>query len=131
MVISLSGLLAFLAGILRACSAKTNVARVNGDAGRKKVIATIHLDALPGKQMAIDADLGAERFTDALAGWRREQIAREAAFVSPVLQRRQSGPLPPAPGARADSGEVGRVIAGGNPPSHSELIHRSAPCIGK
>ena len=46
---------------------------------------TIHLDALPGKQIAIDADLGAGMFTDELARWRREQIERETELVSPVL----------------------------------------------
>lgn len=47
--------------------------------GQHKVIETIHPDALPGKPMAVGADLGAGMFTEELAGSRCEQIARAAA----------------------------------------------------
>jgi flagellar biosynthesis protein FlhA len=45
-----------------------------------EVTARFTLDALPGKQMAIDADLGAGLIDEAQARSRREQIAREAEF---------------------------------------------------
>src|SRR5208282_3698642 len=45
-----------------------------------EVTARFTLDALPGKQMAIDADLGAGLIDEAQARLRREQIAREAEF---------------------------------------------------
>lgn len=45
-----------------------------------EVTARFTLDALPGKQMAIDADLNAGLIDDEQARWRREQIAREAEF---------------------------------------------------
>ncbi len=45
-----------------------------------EVTARFTLDALPGKQMAIDADLGAGLIDEAQAGSRRERIAREAEF---------------------------------------------------
>lgn len=50
-------------------------------AGRvSEVAARFTLDALPGKQMAIDADLGAGLIDEAEAKNRRERIAREAEF---------------------------------------------------
>ncbi|TNE74591.1 flagellar biosynthesis protein FlhA [bacterium] len=45
-----------------------------------EVTARFTLDAMPGKQMAIDADLGAGLITDAEAKKRREEISREADF---------------------------------------------------
>src|SRR5215467_13254620 len=45
-----------------------------------EVTARFTLDALPGKQMAIDADLNAGLIDEAEARGRREQIAREAEF---------------------------------------------------
>jgi flagellar biosynthesis protein FlhA len=45
-----------------------------------EVTARFTLDALPGKQMAIDADLAAGLVDEAQARSRREQIAREAEF---------------------------------------------------
>lgn len=50
-------------------------------AGRiSEVAARFTLDAMPGKQMAIDADLNAGTINEAEARRRREQIAREADF---------------------------------------------------
>jgi len=45
-----------------------------------EVTARFTLDAMPGKQMAIDADLNAGLIDEATARSRREQIAREAEF---------------------------------------------------
>lgn len=45
-----------------------------------EVTARFTLDALPGKQMAIDADLGAGLIDETQARARRQQIAREAEF---------------------------------------------------
>jgi len=45
-----------------------------------EVTARFTLDALPGKQMAIDADLGAGLIDEVQARTRRERIAREAEF---------------------------------------------------
>jgi len=45
-----------------------------------EVTARFTLDALPGKQMAIDADLNAGLIDEAQARARREQVAREAEF---------------------------------------------------
>jgi flagellar biosynthesis protein FlhA len=45
-----------------------------------EVAARFTLDAMPGKQMAIDADLNAGQITDQQARQRREDIAREADF---------------------------------------------------
>ncbi|HVP06289.1 MAG TPA: flagellar biosynthesis protein FlhA, partial [Candidatus Acidoferrum sp.] len=50
-------------------------------AGRiSEVAARFTLDAMPGKQMAIDADLNAGIITEQVARARREEIAREADF---------------------------------------------------
>jgi flagellar biosynthesis protein FlhA len=54
---------------------------VTNGAGRvAEVGARFTLDAMPGKQMAIDADLNAGQITDAQARQRREDISREADF---------------------------------------------------
>jgi flagellar biosynthesis protein FlhA len=54
---------------------------VTNGAGRvAEVAARFTLDAMPGKQMAIDADLNAGLITDAEARQRRKDIAREADF---------------------------------------------------
>src|SRR4051794_27155081 len=54
---------------------------VTNGAGRvAEVGARFTLDAMPGKQMAIDADLNAGQITDDEARRRREDIAREADF---------------------------------------------------
>ncbi len=54
---------------------------VTNGAGRvAEVGARFTLDAMPGKQMAIDADLNAGLITDAQARGRRAEIAREADF---------------------------------------------------
>ena len=45
-----------------------------------EVAARFTLDAMPGKQMAIDADLNAGMITEKMARKRREEIAREAEF---------------------------------------------------
>jgi len=54
---------------------------ITNGAGRvAEVAARFTLDALPGKQMAIDADLNAGQITDTEARTRRAEIAREADF---------------------------------------------------
>ena len=54
---------------------------ITNGAGRvAEVAARFTLDAMPGKQMAIDADLNAGQITDEEARRRREQIQREADF---------------------------------------------------
>ena len=54
---------------------------VTNGAGRvAEVAARFTLDAMPGKQMAIDADLNAGQITDEQAKQRREEIAEEADF---------------------------------------------------
>jgi flagellar biosynthesis protein FlhA len=54
---------------------------VTNGAGRvAEVAARFTLDAMPGKQMAIDADLNAGQITDAEARKRREEVAQEADF---------------------------------------------------
>jgi flagellar biosynthesis protein FlhA len=52
----------------------------NGSGRVAEVAARFTLDAMPGKQMAIDADLNAGQITDDEARRRRDQIAREADF---------------------------------------------------
>ncbi len=52
----------------------------NGSGRVAEVAARFTLDAMPGKQMAIDADLNAGQITDQQAHQRREDIAREADF---------------------------------------------------
>ena len=54
---------------------------ITNGAGRvAEVAARFTLDAMPGKQMAIDADLNAGQITDEQARERRDEIAREAEF---------------------------------------------------
>ncbi|MEZ4639877.1 MAG: flagellar biosynthesis protein FlhA [Caldilineaceae bacterium] len=54
---------------------------ITAGAGRvAEVSARFTLDAMPGKQMAIDADLNAGLITELVARDRREKIAREADF---------------------------------------------------
>src|SRR6201996_7651490 len=54
---------------------------VTNGAGRvAEVAARFTLDAMPGKQMAIDADLNAGQINDQQAHERRDDIAREADF---------------------------------------------------
>src|ERR687889_310929 len=54
---------------------------ITNGAGRvAEVAARFTLDAMPGKQMAIDADLNAGQITDEQARERRSEIAREADF---------------------------------------------------
>ncbi|MFL5883919.1 MAG: flagellar biosynthesis protein FlhA [Thermoleophilaceae bacterium] len=54
---------------------------ITNGAGRvAEVAARFTLDAMPGKQMAIDADLNAGQITDEEARQRREDIGREADF---------------------------------------------------
>src|SRR5690348_15013656 len=54
---------------------------ITNGAGRvAEVAARFTLDAMPGKQMAIDADLNAGQITDDEARRRREDIAKEADF---------------------------------------------------
>ena len=45
-----------------------------------EVAARFALDAMPGKQLAIDADLAAKAITPAQAQQRREELSREADF---------------------------------------------------
>src|SRR6266508_1396232 len=52
----------------------------NGSGRVAEVAARFTLDAMPGKQMAIDADLNAGQITDQEAKRRREDIRREADF---------------------------------------------------
>ncbi len=52
----------------------------NGSGRVAEVAARFTLDAMPGKQMAIDADLNAGQLTDEEARQRREDISREADF---------------------------------------------------
>ncbi len=52
----------------------------NGSGRVAEVAARFTLDAMPGKQMAIDADLNAGQITDEEARVRRSEIAREADF---------------------------------------------------
>jgi flagellar biosynthesis protein FlhA len=53
---------------------------VNGAGRVAEVGARFTLDAMPGKQMAIDADLNAGQITDEQARKRREEISQEADF---------------------------------------------------
>ena len=54
---------------------------ITAGAGRvAEVAARFTLDALPGKQMAIDADLNSGLITDDMARFRRQEVAREADF---------------------------------------------------
>jgi flagellar biosynthesis protein FlhA len=53
---------------------------VKGSGRISEVSARFTLDAMPGKQMAIDADLNAGMITEDVARHRRENIAREAEF---------------------------------------------------
>ncbi|MBT9588604.1 flagellar biosynthesis protein FlhA [bacterium] len=54
---------------------------ITNGAGRvAEVAARFTLDAMPGKQMSIDADLGAGNITQEEAQLRRKEIAREAEF---------------------------------------------------
>jgi flagellar biosynthesis protein FlhA len=58
-----------------------NFVVITKGAGRiAEVAARFTLDAMPGKQMAIDADLNSGLITEAQARTRRERIAREAEF---------------------------------------------------
>src|SRR3954465_9924258 len=58
-----------------------HVVVITNGAGRvAEVAARFTLDAMPGKQMAIDADLNAGQITDEEARRRREDISREADF---------------------------------------------------
>ena len=50
-----------------------------------EVTARFTLDVMPGKQMAIDADLNAGVITDAQAVERRQRIQDEAAFLVPWM----------------------------------------------
>jgi flagellar biosynthesis protein FlhA len=52
----------------------------NGSGRVAEVAARFTLDAMPGKQMAIDADLNAGQITDQQAHQRREDVSREADF---------------------------------------------------
>jgi len=52
----------------------------NGSGRVAEVAARFTLDAMPGKQMAIDADLNAGQITEDQARQRREEITREADF---------------------------------------------------
>jgi flagellar biosynthesis protein FlhA len=69
------GLVIFLILIVIQCVVVTN------GAGRvAEVAARFTLDAMPGKQMAIDADLNAGQITDEQAKQRRQEISKEADF---------------------------------------------------
>ena len=50
-----------------------------------EVTARFTLDAMPGKQMAIDADLNTGAITDAEAKERREKIQRESSFFGAMV----------------------------------------------
>lgn len=55
---------------------------VTKGAGRtSEVIARFTLDALPGKQMAIDADLNSGLITQEQATERRQEVAQESDFL--------------------------------------------------
>lgn len=67
--------------ILLAILTIVNFVVITKGAGRvAEVAARFTLDAMPGKQMAIDADLGAGLIDEAEAKARREEIARQADF---------------------------------------------------
>ena len=55
-----------------------------------EVAARFTLDAMPGKQMSIDADLNAGMITEQDAKHRREKVAREADFTAPWTVRANS-----------------------------------------
>src|SRR5262245_28013779 len=58
---------------------------ITSGAGRvAEVAARFTLDAMPGKQMAIDADLNAGQITDDEARTRRAELGREADFYGPM-----------------------------------------------
>jgi flagellar biosynthesis protein FlhA len=58
-----------------------NLVVITKGAGRvSEVSARFTLDAMPGKQMAIDADLNAGILTPEEATWRRSEVSREADF---------------------------------------------------
>ncbi|MDQ1632459.1 MAG: flagellar biosynthesis protein FlhA [Frankiaceae bacterium] len=50
-----------------------------------EVAARFTLDAMPGKQMAIDADLNSGVITDEVARKRRLDVAREADFYGSMV----------------------------------------------
>ena len=63
------------------CSSDLNFVVVTKGAGRiSEVSARFTLDAMPGKQMAIDADLNAGLITQDEAKRRRSEVAQEADF---------------------------------------------------
>ena len=57
-----------------------NVVIINGSQRVAEVAARFTLDAMPGKQMAIDADLGAGLITETQARERREKLQNESDF---------------------------------------------------
>ena len=78
---------------------------VTNGAGRvAEVGARFTLDAMPGKQMAIDADLNAGQITDEQARKRREEIAREADFYG-AMDGASKFVKGDAMAARADHGD--------------------------
>ena len=82
---------------------------VTNGAGRvAEVGARFTLDAMPGKQMAIDADLNAGQITDEEARERRAEIAREADFYGAM--------------DGASKFVKGDAMAGG--PDHDDQPHR-------
>src|ERR1700733_4179067 len=65
---------------------------VTNGAGRvAEVAARFTLDAMPGKQMAIDADLNAGLITDQEARHRRQEIGREADFYGAMVGASEFG----------------------------------------
>ena len=63
-----------------------NLVVITRGAGRvSEVSARFTLDAMPGKQMAIDADLNAGVLSNEEAKLRREEIASEADFYGPWM----------------------------------------------
>ena len=63
-----------------------NLVVITRGAGRvSEVSARFTLDAMPGKQMAIDADLNAGVLSNEEAKLRREEIASEADFTGPWM----------------------------------------------
>ena len=90
-----------------------------------EVTARFTLDAMPGKQMAIDADLNTGAITDAEAKKRREKIQEEASFfgsmdgaVKYVKGDEVAGQVTGCCCFETDSGSFEECIRAGSPPDH-------------
>jgi hypothetical protein len=92
------------------------------------------LDAMPGKQMAIDADLNAGQIDDKEAKRRRAELGDEAQFFRRALRRRRAQgagttvPLHHPPGAGQRARVAGRAGwgAGTQPPAAAARARKSS-----